>query len=369
MDTIQPQEVIITTPTSHDVLCGSGSQVNGHTGNQLFRKTLRARHAMYANAITKPQKMRVTKLVFDELVHAGARFLKKDPIFDRWYLVGAKGARDKISHCLRRMQPPGEEPDEEQPGAAPEVAEAAAESPRIERVPSSDEIAPVVVKSADTTKAVSKKQVQSNKNSPQSNGASKKSASSPQSINKQDWSSTNDNATAAPTAVMSHGIAKRVQFHNNVLFNAYPTLSSLNDQYLIAKARGLVLDQARMMNLQRETPRPPPQEQRPSLIGSTLSILHQPSHREVPVADIQPSGQRISSLETWVKQHARVGGNGVALSQIAGAKPMRKLGAKDNLVLSGGKLLPSSAASMQALMASKKSALQICEALSKSNSL
>lgn len=100
------QQVI---PAHHDILCGSGGQVNGHKGNQMFRQVLRRHHSGYTNATTKPQKMRITKLVLGELALAGSRFLKKDPIFDRWYLVGDKAVRDKISHCLRRMEAP--EPD------------------------------------------------------------------------------------------------------------------------------------------------------------------------------------------------------------------------------------------------------------------
>lgn len=92
-------------PSSHDILCGSGDLVRSHKGNHLFRWMLRKHFSLYERAMTKPQKMGVTRLVFDEICLTGARFLRKDPIFqDRWYLATDKQGKDKISHCLRKMK-------------------------------------------------------------------------------------------------------------------------------------------------------------------------------------------------------------------------------------------------------------------------
>lgn len=46
--------------------------------------------------------MQITKTILDLLLESGARFLKKCPIQQYWYVAKAKVGRDKIGHFLRR---------------------------------------------------------------------------------------------------------------------------------------------------------------------------------------------------------------------------------------------------------------------------
>lgn len=100
------QEVI---PASHDILCGPGGHARRNKGNQMFFQVLRKHHRVYARTMTKQQKTGISKLIFNDIISRGSRFLKKDPIFERWYLASNKAARDKISHALRRMNREGDE--------------------------------------------------------------------------------------------------------------------------------------------------------------------------------------------------------------------------------------------------------------------
>lgn len=96
----------LVTFESIDVLCGSGEQAMKHPGNIRFCAIVKKHYdSLYSSAGTKQEKMKVTKLIFDETIQTGARFLKKDPVLaETWYLVRSrKVTRDKISHHLRRM--------------------------------------------------------------------------------------------------------------------------------------------------------------------------------------------------------------------------------------------------------------------------
>lgn len=98
---MRPYQVI---PERQDILCGSGERVNSHEGNQLFCQVLQRHYDIYARATSKPEKIEATRLVYNDVLSNGSRFLKREAIFDRWRLVERKAARDKISHCLRKMK-------------------------------------------------------------------------------------------------------------------------------------------------------------------------------------------------------------------------------------------------------------------------
>lgn len=94
----------VVIPKDLDVLCGSGQKVNRHPGNMRFRQVVTSHLESYTVAVTKSEKSSVSQTVLEELTStSGARFLKKHSIFDEWYVATDKAARDKISHCLRRM--------------------------------------------------------------------------------------------------------------------------------------------------------------------------------------------------------------------------------------------------------------------------
>jgi hypothetical protein len=98
------EEAVILHPNDADILCGSGSTVSLHPGNKRFRLIVANNYDEYAAAITKSEKMKATKKIMQEVLSLGSRFLKRDPIFQQWYLANTKAGRDKISHCLRELR-------------------------------------------------------------------------------------------------------------------------------------------------------------------------------------------------------------------------------------------------------------------------
>lgn len=98
----QTNTVIILCPTDLDVICGSGKAASAHPGNKRFRAILSKHLGEYKSAWSKKERMQVTRNIFDDIMSSGrTRFLKKDPIFARFYVVGTRAARDKITHSLR----------------------------------------------------------------------------------------------------------------------------------------------------------------------------------------------------------------------------------------------------------------------------
>lgn len=97
--------VAVIHPNVLDILCGSGELVRTHPGNIRFRTTLDQHYNDYSLAKSKIQKMIVARRVMHDLMSSGStRFLKKDPIFERFYVVTIRAAKDKVSHCLREMK-------------------------------------------------------------------------------------------------------------------------------------------------------------------------------------------------------------------------------------------------------------------------
>lgn len=92
-------------PTNDDILCGSGNSKSTHPGNQQLKRIVLTHFAEYLAAETRREMMRISKLILMEVSSQGARFLRKHPIFDEWYVQeDPKAARDKISHMLRDLK-------------------------------------------------------------------------------------------------------------------------------------------------------------------------------------------------------------------------------------------------------------------------
>ena len=94
-----------TTPTSSDVLCGTGYATAKHPGNKLFTRTVSEYVEQYGGAESKKEKMKISKAALDELTSSGVRFLKKHPVYKDWYVASEKVGRDKIGHFLRENIP------------------------------------------------------------------------------------------------------------------------------------------------------------------------------------------------------------------------------------------------------------------------
>lgn len=95
----------ILRPNYFDILCGSGKTVSAHPGNRRFQAIVEKRYPSYTAAFSKRAKMEVTHEVLAEIMASGCtRFLKKDPIYDRYYVAASRVGKDKVSHCLRVMK-------------------------------------------------------------------------------------------------------------------------------------------------------------------------------------------------------------------------------------------------------------------------
>lgn len=94
----------VVQPTDADVLCGSGSTKAVHPGNQRFRRIVSKHYSAYASALSKTEKMKVSRQIMREVISNGGRFLKKDTGSHDWYIADIKVGKDKTSHCLRGIK-------------------------------------------------------------------------------------------------------------------------------------------------------------------------------------------------------------------------------------------------------------------------
>ncbi|CAB9517905.1 expressed unknown protein [Seminavis robusta] len=92
---------LIYSPTQTDILCGKTKQCMLHPGTQRFRLVIESFRDSYAGALTKFDKMCVTKQLVDLLNQASARFLKYNNKEKAWEELSSLQARDKVGHALR----------------------------------------------------------------------------------------------------------------------------------------------------------------------------------------------------------------------------------------------------------------------------
>ncbi|CAJ1963669.1 unnamed protein product [Cylindrotheca closterium] len=92
-------------PGKWDVLCCGGKEAADHAGNRRYRVYIAKNIAAYSEAKCRWEKSMIVDSII-ELVRRGSKshcggFVKKDTSSDRWYPVGNKPAREKVSHALR----------------------------------------------------------------------------------------------------------------------------------------------------------------------------------------------------------------------------------------------------------------------------
>ena len=91
-----------TTPTAFDILCGTGTERSDQHANELFSSVVYQYVGQYSRALSKKEKMQVSKAAYDAVIQSGIRFLKRHPIHQYWYVANNKVGRDKIGHFLRQ---------------------------------------------------------------------------------------------------------------------------------------------------------------------------------------------------------------------------------------------------------------------------
>lgn len=89
-----------------DVLCGRGGRSNHHAGNKRYRNVVREMKAMYKTVEEKTAKTDTSRAIVEHVCNYGGRFLKKDEIAGRWYVLTKAEARRKTAQALRESKEP-----------------------------------------------------------------------------------------------------------------------------------------------------------------------------------------------------------------------------------------------------------------------
>ncbi|CAB9514924.1 expressed unknown protein [Seminavis robusta] len=92
---------VITETRPDDILCGKEKACVSHPGSINFRAVIDKFAPKYQEAITKQEKMNVTKEIYESLGSQNSRFLKYNAKAKAWEELTSLLARDKISHALR----------------------------------------------------------------------------------------------------------------------------------------------------------------------------------------------------------------------------------------------------------------------------
>lgn len=83
-----------------DVMCGRGTRVFKHPGNQAFRQVVFAHLEAYMNS-PRVEKTVIIRTIASHMYSKGSRFLKKNRVSGEWYDAGEREAKDKIAHMFR----------------------------------------------------------------------------------------------------------------------------------------------------------------------------------------------------------------------------------------------------------------------------
>lgn len=90
----------IDEPTEIDVILGRGGKSNHHPGNKRYREEVLNMQAWYKQSV-KTEKTDLAQQVVDYINSYGGRFVKKNKIDGRWFIVANLVARKKASQALR----------------------------------------------------------------------------------------------------------------------------------------------------------------------------------------------------------------------------------------------------------------------------
>jgi hypothetical protein len=83
-------------PSNNDILCGRGKSFLNHEGNKRFREIVSKYANAYIKASKRTKRSEVVKVVLNETINTGARFLKRSENKQEWYDGGMKVAMEKV---------------------------------------------------------------------------------------------------------------------------------------------------------------------------------------------------------------------------------------------------------------------------------
>lgn len=87
--------------SDYDVYCGRGIRCLQHMGNQRYRSLIESMKDRYVSAGSKQDKMDIITEVIQLIRAQGGSFLRQDIANDRYYEIGDRLAREKISQSFR----------------------------------------------------------------------------------------------------------------------------------------------------------------------------------------------------------------------------------------------------------------------------
>lgn len=97
---MQMQMSVVFLPENNMILLGRGKACNFHPGNLRMRSIINKYKEQYRNA-NKGSKAKLVRIVYDELVNGGMKFMKQSEGEDGWVPVDADAAIQKVGHALR----------------------------------------------------------------------------------------------------------------------------------------------------------------------------------------------------------------------------------------------------------------------------
>ena len=84
------------------MLCERGGFSNRNPGNRVYLQYGRSLQEEY-QAANGTRKTELINQVFEFVRRRGGRFIKRDPVFDLWYVIDDRKARIKIGQLLRTI--------------------------------------------------------------------------------------------------------------------------------------------------------------------------------------------------------------------------------------------------------------------------
>jgi hypothetical protein len=96
------KKYIIGEPRALDICCGRGKGSFCHPGNLIFQEAIRNNLERYDQATSKNSKSAVvSKLVESLNFDHNLRFIKKDPVEGKWFVLPFSIAHEKTGHAIR----------------------------------------------------------------------------------------------------------------------------------------------------------------------------------------------------------------------------------------------------------------------------
>merc|ERR1712054_100848 len=97
--------IYVENPSDNDALFGRGGRSNHHPGNARYRAEVERLSAIYKSTTSKPERVRMTKMLAEKIRSNGGRFLQKER--NVWLVVDKEEVvLKKVHQALRENRDP-----------------------------------------------------------------------------------------------------------------------------------------------------------------------------------------------------------------------------------------------------------------------